>query len=358
LLGVSPYIDKWHIMSYDYAVSDIPDASGAIMSPNCPLNNPPSPAWQMSVSDTVKNYLASGVNKSQIMVGMPLYGHSWWNPDISGTQWQKFGLSGKIQGKCCGPFAQTYGALYGKGCNMCGTMMYSEIQAAKPTYYYDTATQSAIGYWSSMGADSWTQPGTWISYNDVKSVNAISQWSMDQGLDGVFIFDTSMDSISGSSFTYEIMNAIADTLGDHGGGGGNSTTCDPNNCQVCQQCCQTFPSQSDCDACVASKCGGPPSNCTGKADGMYCASNTTFLDCPQDITQNCGPGTCCKQNGNTISCGWCTITDDIYQSQSQSFINFSSTSLPHGHPHSPERGHRAHPHSRYNRHVTRKSRVP
>jgi hypothetical protein len=274
------------------------------MSPNCPLYNPPNPAIQMSVSDTVNNYIASGVDKSMIMIGMPLYGHSWWNTDISGDDWQKFGNNGKIQGKCCGPFAQTYGALYGKGCNMCGTMMYSEIQAGKPTYYYDNQTQSAIGWWSSMGADGWTQPGTWISYNDVTSVTAISQWAMDQGLNGVFIFDTSMDSISGSSFTYEIMNTIADTLGDHGDGGSN--TCDPTNCQVCTACCKSYPTQAACDQCVSDNCGGPPpSNCTGKADGMYCVDQHSWIDCPQNIVQQCAPGTCCIQDGTSIQCGFC-----------------------------------------------------
>ena len=33
-------------------------------------------------------------------------------------------------GQCCGPFKNTYGALYGKGSKLCGTYMYSEIVAA------------------------------------------------------------------------------------------------------------------------------------------------------------------------------------------------------------------------------------
>jgi len=215
LANTTPYIDMWHVMTYDYQVSDIPDQSGSMMSPNAPLNNPTG-GLQESISATVADYLAAGVPKSKIMVGMPYYGHTWFDKALVGTNnWQKFGNTGTIQGECCGPFQQTYGGKYGKGCNMCGTMMYSEIQAAQPTYYYDTGSQSAIGFWNTMGADGWTEAGTWISYNDLTSVAAITNWAKSQGLPGVFVFDTSMDSIQGGSFTYDLTNKIADTLGGH-----------------------------------------------------------------------------------------------------------------------------------------------
>jgi len=215
LAQTTQYVDMWHVMSYDYQVSDIPDASGSMMSPNAPLYNP-SAGLNESISATVADYLAAGVPKSKIMVGIPYYGHTWYDKALVGTtNWQKFGNQGSIQGECCGPFQQTYGAKYGKGCNMCGTMMYSEVQAGKPTYYYDTTSQSAIGFWSAMGADGWTEPGTWISYNDPTSVAAITNWAKAQGLSGVFAFDTSMDSIANNQFTYDLTNKIADTLGGH-----------------------------------------------------------------------------------------------------------------------------------------------
>jgi chitinase len=215
LAQTTQYVDMWHIMTYDYQVSDIPDSSGSLMSPNAPLYNPTG-GLNESISATVADYLAAGVPKSKIMVGIPYYGHTWYDKALVGTtNWQKFGNKGTIQGECCGPFVNTYGAKYGKGCNMCGTMMYSEVQAAKPTYYYDTTSQSAIGFWSAEGADGWTEPGTWISYNDLTSVAAITSWSNSQGLSGVFVFDTSMDSISNNQFTYDLTNKIADTLGGH-----------------------------------------------------------------------------------------------------------------------------------------------
>jgi chitinase len=215
LAQTTQWVDMWHIMTYDYQVSDIPDSSGAMMSPNAPLYNP-AQGLNESISSSVADYIAAGVPKSKIMAGIPYYGHTWYSKALIGTSnWQKFGNTGTIQGECCGPFVNTYGAKYGKGCNMCGTMMYSEVQAAQPTYYYDSTSQSAIGFWNTMGADGWTEPGTWISYNDPTSVAAITNWAKTQGLSGVFVFDTSMDSISGSTFTYDLTNKIADTLGGH-----------------------------------------------------------------------------------------------------------------------------------------------
>ena len=140
LAAVTPYIDHWHVMTYDYTVSDI--MGGATMSPNAPLYNPPAPATQMSISYSIEGYIAAGVPASKIMLGIPFYGmipshhpplppplathpnpnpgHTWYNPKLaSGATWQAFGLNGTVQGACCGPFKQTNGAKPGKGSHLC-----------------------------------------------------------------------------------------------------------------------------------------------------------------------------------------------------------------------------------------------
>jgi len=113
LAAVSELIDAWHVMSYDYAVSDLPD--GSITSPNAPLYNPPAKggAIQMSINQTIMHYLASGVPKDKIMVGLPLYAHTWYVPGLQGDAWKKFGLS-TMQGECCGPMQSTFGAKVGQ----------------------------------------------------------------------------------------------------------------------------------------------------------------------------------------------------------------------------------------------------
>lgn len=55
-------------------------------------------------------------------------------------------------------------------------------------------------------------PGTWITYNGKASALAIARYAKGLGLGGVFIFDTSMDSMSGTDFTYEVSLAVAAEL--------------------------------------------------------------------------------------------------------------------------------------------------
>ena len=81
-----------------------------------------------------------------------------------------------FSGKCCGPFKQSYGAKYGRGSHQCGTYMYSEIMASGAQYYYDRATQTAIGYVADNSSDQWTEAGTWFSFNDKNSIEAIMQF--------------------------------------------------------------------------------------------------------------------------------------------------------------------------------------
>ena len=150
IAALYPYISHFHVMNYDYAVSDIPGAGP--FSPNAPLYTPADPrAVQMSINYTVMNYLAAGVPPGKITVGIPLYGHSWYNPTLNGTDWQGWGGATYVQGSCCGPFATTNGGKPGKGAQQCGTLMYSEIAAATAggagLTFYDNETQSsALGY--------------------------------------------------------------------------------------------------------------------------------------------------------------------------------------------------------------------
>jgi chitinase len=212
LVESSKYIDWWNVMSYDYTVSDVEQATG--FNANCPLYTPSgSGTTAMSINYTISHYLEVGVPAKKIRVGIPFYGHTWYAPDKSGDDWKTWGGVAQVQGKCCGPFKSTYGGMYGKGCQQCGTLMYSELQAAKAQdKYFDPVTHSDIAYFSSAGADSHTDKGIWLSYNDVQSVTDIVNYAKKLNLAGVFIFDTSMDSMEGGQFTYKLMNTIAGLL--------------------------------------------------------------------------------------------------------------------------------------------------
>ena len=197
--------DWLDLMSYDYTVSDV--AAPGPLAPNAPLFTPADPAvLQLSINASVMNYLAAGVPASKIRVGIPLYGHAWFSPDL-GANWAAFGGPSATQGLCCGVFAATGGAQPGLGAQQCGTMMYSELLAAAPALtHYDNATASDVAYFDAAGADGGhTAAGTWVSYNSPRSVAAITSWAASLGLRGVFVFDASMDT---KAFT--LINAIAD----------------------------------------------------------------------------------------------------------------------------------------------------
>lgn len=210
LKEVSPYLDYWHVMSYDYFVSDV--TGSPLTGPNAPLYSTKPGEW--SIDYTVKGYIAAGVPKEKIIVGIPFYGHTWYAPDAS-ADWNKFGVTGTKQHKCCGTFGETYGAKFGRASQQCGTLMYSEIMAQAPKNFWDTTTESDIGYWESDTPDA--AKGTWVSYNSKKSIDRITAYVQEKGVAGLFIFDTSMDTVTSSGeWTYELMNQIADQIGGHG----------------------------------------------------------------------------------------------------------------------------------------------
>jgi chitinase len=204
-----PYIDMYNLMSYDYTVSDILESP--ITAPNEPLYPPPKETgiWNDSVSVTIDCYLKHGVPPSKISVGIAYYGHLWYTPGLtSQNDWAKFGVPAKVQGECCGPFKETYGAKYGKYSQLCGTYMYSEIKDAGFEVVFDNTTNSDIGY-AKNPKDSYTANGVWISYQDTDTIQRILDFSAQRKVGGAFGFDISMDSMSGRTFTFELTHQIS-----------------------------------------------------------------------------------------------------------------------------------------------------
>ena len=212
IAALDPLVDAFHLMTYDYAVSDI---TGAVnLSPNAPLYTPSAAgAVAMSVNYTVTNYLAAGIEPSKISVGIALYGHSFYAPGLGASAWAAFGAPSSNSGSCCGPLKATMGGQPGPFTTQCGTYMYSEIVAAGAGLHaFDNETMSDIAYFPVQGADGYTPAGTWISYTGPKSADAIATYAVDNKLGGVFIFDSSMDTRVGGAWTYEVTNGIATSL--------------------------------------------------------------------------------------------------------------------------------------------------
>ena len=103
LRELSDYVDAFHLTSYDYTVSDL--TASNITAPNSPLYTPERgtgvvqqslnhtgqqivapelfggffnfPKFSTNLSNTVTGYLKAGVPPGKMMVGIPLYGHTW-----------------------------------------------------------------------------------------------------------------------------------------------------------------------------------------------------------------------------------------------------------------------------------------
>jgi hypothetical protein len=172
------------------------------------------------------------------MLGVPLYGHTWFVPGNSShgraddrrtAEWGAppppgsdshsdslfaFGRTAAVQGQCCGPFLNTVGAQPGAFSGGCGLMTYAEIEASGCPQHFDPVSNSTVMYCSENGADSnHTKAGTWVSFNDKQSVTLMAKYATATGLRGAFAYDASMDSIDPTGlFTYELMTTIGGAL--------------------------------------------------------------------------------------------------------------------------------------------------
>jgi len=75
-------------------------------------------------------------------------------------------------------------------------MMYSEILAAGCDTIHDDETELEIMYCSSAGKENYTEAGTSITYNGKESIAAVTNYTVANNLGGIFVFDTSMDTVT------------------------------------------------------------------------------------------------------------------------------------------------------------------
>jgi chitinase len=272
--GVSKEIDYWHLMAYDYTVSDLPEMCGDspcfanFTGPNQPLyapgpgqipaHDPVFPSSYWSVNYTVQGYLSAGAPPEKLILGLTFYGHLWYIPNQQ--NWQRFGVPAALSHGCYGPFNPTFGAWPGRRARLCGLLIYSEIvdliDPSNPEEnFFDPYTKSDIGYITSIdgahaGEDLGNVTPAFVSWNSIKSLETITQYAINTGIGGVFAFDASMDVFENAK--YPVVNAIYNTI--HNTSGTNQ--CDPGKgCTVCAACCKSYlKDQNDCDACVQAEC--------------------------------------------------------------------------------------------------------
>ena len=161
----SQYLDHFNIMCYDYHGSfDNPKITGV----NSPLYHDTDPTSTMFVSQTIDNYLNSGVPASKMVMGMPTYGHSYGG--VTGLTTDDNG-----PGK---PFTTDGSA--GPSTSSPGMLAYFEISdmiANKQLVFgTDSVTSTAYGYNITTGE--------WVSFDTPDTIALKVQLIKDKGLLG------------------------------------------------------------------------------------------------------------------------------------------------------------------------------
>lgn len=170
------YLDRWHVMTYDYAGSwDSTSGHQANLYPNAgnPISTP------FSTQKAINDYLAIGIAASKIILGLPLYGRAFESTSAIGKSYSGVGSGSWENG------VWDYKALPKAG----AVEYYDEVAGA--TYSYDSATQELI------------------TYDNKKSVGKKVDYLKGLGLGGAFYWDSSSDK----NGTDSLISTVSKSLG-------------------------------------------------------------------------------------------------------------------------------------------------
>ncbi|KIV89543.1 hypothetical protein PV10_06936 [Exophiala mesophila] len=170
MAGMDEYLDFWNLMAYDYVVaSDTITAHQANLFESLSIPNS-TPA---NTDGAVTAYLANGVAPTKLVLGMPLYGHSYVGSTGLGTP--------------CTVDSQ--------GSWEAGIWDYKVLPRAGASEFYDNEVGAAY----SFDADS----GNFVTYDTVTSVERKAEYVADRGLGGGMYWETSADKPLGQGSLIE-----------------------------------------------------------------------------------------------------------------------------------------------------------
>eukprot|EP01018_Ginkgo_biloba_P013835 Gb_00910 [translate_table: standard] len=158
--SIAQNLDWVNAMCYDFYGPWTPNRTGA----HAALYDPNS---RTSTSYGIQSWLNAGLPAQKLVMGMPLYGHSWTLESATQT----------------GIGAPATGVGLGKG-----SMTYAEIRnfivERSATEVFDATTVSAYSY---AGLD-------WVGYDNEESVGIKVQFAKQKGLPGYFFWNVGQDS--------------------------------------------------------------------------------------------------------------------------------------------------------------------
>ncbi len=167
------YADYINLMSYDF--HGLWDAKTGFNAPLFKDPNNPN-AWDASVSDAVRLYLAAGVPAAKLNMGIPFYGHKYNNvPSGSNGLYQTFSGGSDVS------YSQAAALLSGQGYTR-----YWHADAKVP-YLFNGSS--------------------WISYEDPESIGYKADYATAQGIAGTMVWSLGMDTAD-----HQLLRALHDGL--------------------------------------------------------------------------------------------------------------------------------------------------
>lgn len=170
--SLSSHVDRITIMAYDYhGPFNEPPLTGV----NAPLDSDGESS--LSISDTLKSYLDSGVPKEKILLGLPAYGHSF--SGVVGLSKENHGPNKPFKGAgAAGPATRAPGLL--------SYYEIADLIAKKQlTFSAEPKTKTAMAY------DAETL--RWVSFDTPETIALKAQKAKELGLMGVIFWSIDMD---------------------------------------------------------------------------------------------------------------------------------------------------------------------
>jgi chitinase len=156
--AIEPLVDQVGIMNYDYTGPWSP-MTGFL----APLfSNPADPHHSNSIETNIADYVAAGIPREKLLMGLPFYGYSW-----TGVDGENNGLF-----------------QVGKG-----------VHGDRPYHYIRTLTSQFSAYRDEHSRAPWLFDGTTFwTYEDAVSVRYKASYAANQKLGGVMIWELSNDT--------------------------------------------------------------------------------------------------------------------------------------------------------------------
>ena len=174
IASCATYLDRVNIMAYSYHE---PYEGPKVTGVSAPLNRDTDLNSTLYIAKTIENYLKYGVPKDKMVLGIPLFGHTY--RGVSELTDDSFQPGKAFLG----------GGLFGIPSKVPGVLSYREIANLVETnlfrYAPDTFTNTAIAY-SSKNQE-------WISYDTPETIRLKADLAVKNELKGIFFWSIDQD---------------------------------------------------------------------------------------------------------------------------------------------------------------------